>query len=611
MTETRSNSPHYLISRYIQGDLTNEESHELLDLLRNNKNALAVLKANLLIDALLKEETRGTSSEERKTSAKLFAQALANVEQTQNPAASKPVLTPVTSTSNATFTTDTTTEAEVDWDDLVRLQNAEKTISQMKPEEVPVHRTGMIVPVSKLSQSGEKKQERHKWTVRDFFFVGNIVLAILLGIGIYQEEKSEYRRNKPFASVTRAEEFSPVARIVDTIDAEWESGSASYKRGQVLGPGELNLLSGQTRLELVNGTELILEGPTRFLLKKSDSTFCYWGNVSAFVPRKAVGFRIATPFADIIDRGTEFHLDVDRNRAEVNVVRGNVDIHSSELVTKSLETGNACSLDHLGGYKKISYKPERFVSSDRFQFRLAEYVSKKLAEKKKDDLQLNRDPNLIVHLDFSKTNGSRVVNTAAAGRSVCPEANFSGSTSTEGLYSGTKAIRIGNKKDFISFDLEKRWTSLTMFAVVRIDEPLKLGNIFASTIDEARSPGTFLWQISKLGYFQFQIIPDQYGMESCFNSDTFFLPSHQRIWNVFAVVADSSTRSIRFYCDGQRISEVTWNHPIPLETKKVVLGNSLSGKSILSRYLDGAYGDFQLYDRAFSDDEIARRSHLY
>lgn len=401
-----------------------------------------------------------------------------------------------------------------------------------------------------------------------------------------------------------------VAKISDIIDAKWIDEKKSFKRGQLLDHDTLDLKSGLVKITFGSGAHVILEGPAQLTI--SDLLKCWsdQGKLSVHVPPQAIGFQIGTPFANIIDRGTEFYLNIGRDKAEVNVVRGKVDVSSKDLPVRSMVTGDACSLDHWIGYKKATYNPTPFISSDHFNIRRDEYVSKKLIKKQAEDLLLDQDPNILARFDFSQKNELTASNLARAGRSLCSEARFSGCHPTEGIYSGTKAVQLAKKDDAIHFHLENTWKSLSMITTLRIDKPLKLGNIFASSMDEDRKEGTFLWQISKLGFLQFQIIPDQKEKESCYNSDLFFLPSQRGTWATFAVVADSKSRSIRFFCDGKKISEVPWINPIPLKSKNITLGNALHEKTLSNRFLEGAFGDFQLYNRALTDEEIAQRSRL-
>ena len=55
--------------------------------------------------------------------------------------------------------------------------------------------------------------------------------------------------------------------------------------------------------------------------------YCARGKLRATVPPQAQGFAIGSPALDLIDRGTEFGLDVGDGKTEVHVFQGQVDVY--------------------------------------------------------------------------------------------------------------------------------------------------------------------------------------------------------------------------------------------------------------------------------------------
>lgn len=114
-----------------------------------------------------------------------------------------------------------------------------------------------------------------------------------------------------------------VARLTADADCRWKEGRAP---GPDLGTGRLGLLAGKATITFSEGAVVKLEGPADFELLSTSRGHLHQGRLSATVPRRAVGFTIATPIAEIVDLGTKFRVAVDRDGStQVNVDVGKVE----------------------------------------------------------------------------------------------------------------------------------------------------------------------------------------------------------------------------------------------------------------------------------------------
>ena len=88
----------------------------------------------------------------------------------------------------------------------------------------------------------------------------------------------------------------------------------------------LELLEGAATVRYANGICLLLEGPARLTLVSSTKAKLDHGKCVAKVPPPNRGFRLSTPFAEVIDQGTEFGVMAsEKGFSDVGVFKGKVE----------------------------------------------------------------------------------------------------------------------------------------------------------------------------------------------------------------------------------------------------------------------------------------------
>ena len=178
------------------------------------------------------------------------------------------------------------------------------------------------------------------------------------------------------------------ATLAMTVDCTWHNKKLKLPYGTGFSPGRcLDLESGLVKLIFADGSRVILEGPTRFRIDSQSSGFLEVGRLTSQVPKEAVGFRICTPVAEVVDLGTEFGVAVDEaGTTEVHVLRGEVKITGSEelastVLVPSLKQSQAVKLEprepqqgkpQLATNHQIKCEPSQFVSSVKFSQRAVE-----------------------------------------------------------------------------------------------------------------------------------------------------------------------------------------------------------------------------------------------
>ena len=138
----------------------------------------------------------------------------------------------------------------------------------------------------------------------------------------------------PAAESPKDPELSELAPVEPMIAATltgfegcvWTDAACNMDYGQQLGEGSrLALSAGVLRVTFESGAVATLEGPCDFTVDNAMHGTIRSGRVSVTAPKRAYGFRIRSPNAEVIDLGTTFGVAVDdRGNSEVHVFSGEV-----------------------------------------------------------------------------------------------------------------------------------------------------------------------------------------------------------------------------------------------------------------------------------------------
>ncbi len=159
-----------------------------------------------------------------------------------------------------------------------------------------------------------------------------------------------------------------VARIVRGSGAQLKANGSAVTGGLDrlgLHVAQYELGAGILELEMGAGARLVIKAPARFGLPAPNRLLLLAGDVSASVPESAVGFRVDTPSASMIDLGTEFGVSVNEGGSEIHVFKGEVLVQTpGEPDTLRLGTNRASRTDsHSSAPRGIEYDPDLFLRS--------------------------------------------------------------------------------------------------------------------------------------------------------------------------------------------------------------------------------------------------------
>ena len=116
-------------------------------------------------------------------------------------------------------------------------------------------------------------------------------------------------------------------------EAKWGEENPGLKKGARLSEGKIRIESGLAKLRFASGAKVTLEGPAEYEIISNDLTRLVSGRLSAKIPKSAIGFKVDTPTARVLDLGTAFGVDVDDQGAtEVAVFEGEVEVELPDPV---------------------------------------------------------------------------------------------------------------------------------------------------------------------------------------------------------------------------------------------------------------------------------------
>src|SRR5262249_57758948 len=144
------------------------------------------------------------------------------------------------------------------------------------------------------------------------------------------------------------------------------------------------------------------EGPAEFWLTSRTAAYCASGKLRANVPAHAEGFRIGTPTVDVVDRGTEFGLRVEKDdKAEVHVFQGKVEMYGPNEAEQApphmqLRTGQGVRLEGPTPAKSIATDSAAFPTAEAVTAQSREALRKRREEWTAMLARLRQAPSLLV-----------------------------------------------------------------------------------------------------------------------------------------------------------------------------------------------------------------------
>jgi ferric-dicitrate binding protein FerR (iron transport regulator) len=235
----------------------------------------------------------------------------------------------------------------------------------------PVDSTGCR-RVEPTRQRGDRPQRRFRLAV----------FAVAAGVTIAATIVFALRGHGGRKQVERVAALDPTPRLIQSAGAKFFAGRSLPNGSRIPFGEEFALTDGILEIAFVDGATTIIRAPAVFEVANRARLIVKLGRCSIHAPEGAHGFRVQTPVAEVVDRGTRFSVDVsERGEAEVQVVEGLADVHPgasphSRLGSVRLATGQAqkYSLDSEVTAREVRFDASKYTS--RLPDRVVTYDAK-------------------------------------------------------------------------------------------------------------------------------------------------------------------------------------------------------------------------------------------
>lgn len=154
------------------------------------------------------------------------------------------------------------------------------------------------------------------------YFLATSIFLLLIAAGIGDIGRN--LRIKP--DFFHVHETSMTVRVENLDGVVWSPEQRPLHIGERIERGKVALDEGKAVFSVSGMFEMTVEGPAEIAFSSQKRIFCWQGNFDIRVSSKGRDLEVFTPFAKVVDHGTEFSVIVDDDSAEVHVTSGLIGI---------------------------------------------------------------------------------------------------------------------------------------------------------------------------------------------------------------------------------------------------------------------------------------------
>ncbi len=438
--------------------------------------------------------------------------------------------------------------------------------------------------------------------------MSSLAAGLLLVLALGLRPPGEYPPSDPAAEPSD----NTVAVLLRASGAEWGETDLPTRAGVPLPPGRLRLRSGLAHIQFYSGATVILEGPADFQLLSRTEAYCWRGKLRATVPTQAQGFTIRSPNLDLIDRGTEFGLQVDPGeQTEVHVFQGKVEWYDGEpnqrtWAPKELTTGQGVRLEGPGQVRRIPSTPAAFQTAQDLAARSEAETRRRHQDWLVASAARRQDPELLVYYPFqAEQPGSLILRNQARAQQQPHNGVIVGCAWGTGRWPGKQGLEFKQVSDRVRLHVPGEFDALTLLTWVRVDV---LPNRYSSLLmTDGWEKGAPHWHIRQDGKISLGVMGFDRTQTAHYFTSVVFTPERLGQWTQLAVVYDRDGQQVTHYVDGRPVKQKAIELDIPLHLGDAEIGNwntaSFFDKHPI-RHLSGCMDEFLLLARALTELEI-------
>jgi len=400
-----------------------------------------------------------------------------------------------------------------------------------------------------------------------------------------------------------------VAMLSETANARWATATDTRRLGAPLEPGLFKLEGGLAQIVFYSGARVVIEGPAELKLVSANQAFCIRGKMTAEVPAQARGFRIDTPHGNVTDLGTAFGLEVNDQRTEVHVFKGEVVVQrAGEHRDDHLREGSGVVMDSSKAVHPITANEAAFASLFELQSKSAAAQVLRLRQWRIAGERLDHDASLAVRLDFDEIEPSRwQLSNVSEKRSATGDATIVGCQWGQGRWGTKRALEFQGVSDRVRLNVPGECEALTLAAWVRVQGlDRKLNSLFMC---DGFAAGSVHWLIRNDGVLGVTIVGQEGGNYEIATSPPVLTVDRFGTWVHLAVVVDGRAGRVIHYVNGQPVADVPLHIKPPYRIGTAELGNWNSkgfpkSDPFTIRNFSGAMDEFCAFVRPLNAMEI-------
>lgn len=468
----------------------------------------------------------------------------------------------------------------------------------------------------KISRRGHHRSRFLLWSA---IGLSGLAAGLLLGIGFWPPTPNPQATRGDTVTAPEAVD-NTVAVLLQTHKAEWEDTGMPTRPGAPLPPGSLVLKAGHAHIEFYNGATVILEGPAEFQLLSRTRAFCTRGKLRATVPPQAEGFTVGTPATEVIDRGTEFGMEVGGKTTDVHVFQGKVDVYPPAggplaRPDKELTTGQGARVGGPGPTTALTPNPAAFLTAGELTDRAVEETTRRRREWVAASDAVRRDPALLAYYPFQPAEPAhtRTLRDEAGARQQPRDGAIVGCSWGAGRWTGKPGLDFKRTSDRVLLHIPGEFESLTLAAWVRPDALPNQNN--ALLMADGWEEGELHWQIGADGTLilgvksppHLEAGPLLRGSQ--YRAHRVVTPDRFGRWVHLAVVYDRANEQVTHYVDGRPVASEAIQVDTPLRLGDAQIGNWNAGmyrNKTPIRNFNGCIDELTVLTRPLSEDEVGR-----
>jgi len=475
---------------------------------------------------------------------------------------------------------------------------------------------------------GELEKEEHRNPLTNLFQFAQawmpLAALVLLGVYLYftlPESQVDSNKNQSEIVDVRSLQTSVpeqsallenevVAVLTKSVGLNWDSGTTERPdRGASLKSGDFTFSKGMVQLEFMQGATAILEGPVEAKLIHNNAMEMKVGKLRAHVPKVAVGFSVDLPMGKVVDLGTDFGIEVDKEgAAEVYVFRGKVsyqgfDIQGNE-VFQEVSGGEAIYLDSFGILTPLDMPLGTFAGSADLASRSLEVANRKRSAWAKMSKELANNENTLLYYDFNcKASWSRILKDETQRNNGSGDGAVIGCQWSEGRWPGKGALQFSKNNDRVCLNINKSLKQATLVAWLKLDSLSTEGAPIVFSQPNFR--GALGWSVSSLGKLVLEI--NSGAQVEKYESAVAFSPDRIGKWVHLATSFDGEKKWITHFVNGRSFSRERVSLAKAISLRKGLIGHYQAFPNHNPNFsMKGSIDEFAIFDSVWDESDIRK-----